>query len=382
MINEIKILDRDLSLLGVIDNYTALDFRRSWQGTGDFTLTVCGYERILDIGNIIMIGNDPYKAGVIRKVQPVSDEKGVITAISGQTLNGLTSQRTLIPQENNGGYFSVPLSGSQNGESAETIIKTMISSCLGSAAAQSRQLRSSGGSLMLHTASDRHRGIITEWGCRFTQLDEELQALCEYCDCGYEIYIDFANRRYVAEYLPGTDRSVHNSGEVSRVILSKEFESVERIEYTADMTNCKNLAYCGGKGDGEDRTVISVTNGSDIPTGFDRYEAFIDCGELENVETETSVSLRRAGKHKLEEYSFIESLTAVVSQSGSFRYKEHWDLGDLVTVRDKRLDRTQDIRITEVLESYEPTKRTISVTLGKPPKDIKRAIRSIRNEVR
>ena len=379
----IKVMSFDLELLSEIDLYTSLDFRRSWQGTGDFSLTLCGFsEKLMRKNNIIMIGDDPHKAGIIRTITPVSDKHGITTTIKGQMLNGLTSQRILLPIENNGGYFSVPPITEHRSVSAEEIIKTCISSCLGADAAENRRLLSSDNVLMLTIAENRHRGYPTEWGCRYPILSDELQSICEYCDCGYEIYIDFNTNKYVAEYLPGVIRSVNNSLSNSPVILSKEFESVTEITYSEDFSGYKNIAYCGGKGDGADRAVIAVTNDSEQAAGIDRFETFIDCGELENAETDTAMSLKTAGMHKLEEYNFIRSMTASIAQSSTFRYGEQWDLGDLVTICDETLGLMQDIRISEVLESYEPQRFLVSVTLGKPPRRISRAVRSIRNEVR
>ena len=378
----IKVLSFELEFLDEIDAFTSLDFRRSLQGTGDFTFTVCGFPDSLRKNNIIMLGEDTHRAGIIRKITPVSDKHGIITEVSGQTLNGFTSQRTVLPLDNNAGYFSVPPQSEHISVHAEKIIKSFLSYNLGADAALNRQLFSSDGRLIFRTAPDRQRGYPTEWGCRYTQLDDELQAICEYCDCGYEIYIDLENKLYTAEYIPGTDRSVNNNAGNSWVILSKEFESVDSIEYTEDYTAYKNIAYCGGKGDGDDRAVISVTNDTEQASGIDRFETFIDCGDLEIMETTTAMSLSETGKHKLEEYNFVKNLNAVVSQSGSFRYREQWDLGDLVTICDDDLKLMQDVRITEVLESYEPGSSRISVTLGKPPKRINRAIRNIKNTVR
>lgn len=378
----VKVLNFDLELLDEIDVLTSLDYRRSLQGTGDFSFTVCGFPSSLQKNNIIMIGDDPHRAGIIRKILPVSDRRGLITEVSGQTLNGFTSQRTVLPLDSNSGYFSVPLQSSSGSAGAETIIKTFLSYALGSLADANRQLRSSNDQLLLTVAADQHRGYPTDWGCRYTQLDEELQSICEYCDCGYEVYLDLTNRRYIAEYISGTDRSVNNRAGNSWVVLSKEFESIEQVTYTEDYSNYRNVAYCGGKGDGEDRSVIAVTNDQQQASGIDRFETFIDCGELEIAETATAMSLGETGKHKLEEFNYIQSLSAVVSQSGAFRYGEQWDLGDLVTICDNELGLMQDVRITEVLESYEPKSKRITVTLGKPPKRIHRAIRQIKNTVR
>lgn len=380
---DIKILNTDLNLLDIIDLYTSLDFKRSWQGTGDFTLVVCGNSPYLQVGNLIMLSGNGHKCGIIRSINKTADDKGITITAAGQTLDGLTSQRIVLPYEGqaDGGYFAVPRpSAAVKTVSAEEILKTFVSSCMSVDVADTkRSFVDTAGRNIFKVAPLQRRGITTNWSSRYGKLDEELQAICEYCDCGYEIYIDFDERMFVYEYLPGVDRTTSQSDN-SRVILSKDFESIDNVTYNIDFSNYKNLAYCGGTGDSWERTVLAVTPDTvtSTQTGFTRYETFLDCGTLEAVETETAISLQDEGKHKLEEYAFAESLTATISQSGSFKYGEQWDLGDLVTIADKDINLTQDMRISEVTESYEPDKYSVSVTLGSVPKRLGRVIKSLR----
>lgn len=382
-IPNIKILNTDLQLLSETDLYTSLDFKRSWQGTGDFSLVVCGDNRYLQIGNIIMLSGNSHKCGIIRSINKTVDDKGITITATGQTLNGLTSQRVVLPYEGqaDGGYFAVPRpSATVKTVSAEEIIKTFVSNCMGTNVTDTkRKLVDSTDRDIFQVAPLQNRGIKTNWSSRYSKLDEELQSICEYCDCGYEIYIDFNNRLFVCEYLPGVNRTTSQS-ENSRVILSKDFESIDNIIYNIDFSSYKNLAYCGGIGDGWERTVLAVTPDTvkSIPTGFARYETFIDCGTLETMETDTTISLQDEGKHQLEEYNYIESLTATISQSGSFKYGEQWNLGDLVTVSDNDLNLCQNMRISEITESYEPNQYSISVTLGSSPKRLGRVIKSLK----
>lgn len=382
----IKVLNTDLELLSEIDLYTSLDFKRSWQGVGDFSLVIAGDNDSLKVGNIIIIDGNGHKSGIIRSVVKTSGDKGISITATGQTLNGLTSQRIVLPYESqaDGGYFAVPRpSSSSTTASAEYIIKTYISACMGENSDESRKIKNSSGESIFTVAENKNRGIRSNWASRYSKLDEELQSICEYCDCGYEIYIDLANRRYVCEYMPGVDRTTAQSDN-SRVILSKDFESIDSVVYSADFSGYKNLAYCGGVGEGADRTVLAVKPDSVAytPTGLGRYEVFIDCGSLEAVETDTALSLTDEGKHKLEEYEYVESLTAVISQSGSFKYGEQWNLGDLVTISDRSISLSCDMRISEITESYEPSKHSISVTLGSVPKRLGRVIRSLKSPVK
>ena len=121
---------------------------------------------------------------------------------------------------------------------------------------------------------------------------------------------------------------------------------------------------------------------SESPTGFDRFETFFDCSDLLSVETDTAISLKQEGQHRLEEYKEIKSLTAEISQAGSFLYGKQWDLGDLVTVANRKFNLTQNLRVTEVKESYEPKECRLSVTLGALPKRLGNVLKSLKSPVK
>ncbi len=373
----IKVLDKNLKLLDEIDVYTSLDFVRSWQGIGSFNLVVCGHEKSFQNGNIIMLGKDGHKCGIIRTVNPVDSEKGTGITVSGQTLNGFTFQRIVKPYADED-YFAVPRPNVIPAViSAEYILKQYVSYNLGENAEISRQLPN------FIIAENQNRGLETNWYSRYSVLSEDLQTICEYCDCGYEIYVDLNRRKFVFEYLAGIDRSVDQNIN-SRVILSKEFESVKNISYTHDVSNYKNVAYCGGYGEGINRAVVAVRSKelSENPTGFDRFETFFDCGDLLSTETDTAISLKQEGQHRLDEYKEIKSLTAEISQAGSFLYGKQWDLGDLVTVLDKKWNLMQNLRVAEVKESYEPDSFRLSATLGTLPKRLGSVLKSLKSPVK
>lgn len=379
-IPSIKVLNKNLQLLDEIDLYTSLDIVRQWQGVGSFQLVTCQKHDSLQNGNIIMLGGDGHKCGIIRTPSGTNDDKGIGMTVTGTMLNGLTQQRQVLPYEEaaEGGYFSVPKAAeSRLYASAEEIIKTYADHCFGDNAAANRRFPNT------VIASNLNRGIQTNWQSRYQTLSDELTAICEYCDCGYELYIDLTQRKYIFEYLSGVDRSLSQNIN-SRVILSKDFESINSIIYTEDYNNYKNLAYCGGAGEGADRTVLAVMpNGMvNIPEGFERFETFIDCGSLASFETETTISLQEEGQHRLEEYAAVKTLNADIAPFGSFRYGEAWDLGDLVTVSDRELGIMQDMRAVEVRESYEPDKINLSATLGSVPKRLGRVLKNIKSPVK
>ena len=62
------------------------------------------------------------------------------------------------------------------------------------------------------------------------------------------------------------------------------------------------------------------------------------------------------------------SLEADVHQYGGFRYREHWDVGDVVTVRNAERALSYPARIVEVEKSFERSAAapTITAVLGRP----------------
>lgn len=384
-IPSIKILSPDLQLLNEVDLYTSLQLTRSWQGIGSFELHIIGSQKNISAGNLIMLDNDGHRAGIIRAVTKTVDVNGITTTVTGQTLDGFTAQRVIIPSTNanNGGYLALPsVTSSSKTLPAETILKVFAGACFGSDTSRpSYYALDENRRTNIEIAITKGRGLQTNWLARYDLLNEILQSVSEYCDCGWEIYIDLKNRKLIFDYVAGIDRSV-NQSENSRVILSRDYESIDSLTYSYDKTPYKNLAYCGGVGEDFDRIYLAVTNDKSIPKGLNRFEVFEDCGSLEIAETDTAISLSSEGKHKLKEYKLTETLTAEIAQGGSFEYLKHWNLGDLVTVSDREIGLMQDLRITEASESYEPDSSKITVTLGTTPERLSRIIKKFKPTIR
>lgn len=366
----IKVLSPTVALLAEIDLYTSLRYKRSWQGIGDWELHCVGTYDVLKPGNLIMLGNNGHKVGIIRAVQISASPNGVTTVASGVSLDGYVSQRIVLPDDNpaSGGYFCYPKpTDTLSPVAAETVLKAYVSS--------QRPICA--------VAPDQHRGSKTAWMSRYEQLDGVLQEISEYTDVGWEIYLDLTRKRCIFEVIPGVDRSAKQTIQ-SRVIMSAEFESVDNVQYNIDLASHKNVAYAGGTGEGYDRTVIAVTSEAAMPqdTSPERYEVFLDCGSLELTETDESLSLQDEGRHKLLDYKLTECLTATISQSSTYIYGQDWDLGDLVTVADRSIGLQQDMRVAEVEECYEPDTMQLNVTFGTAAAHIGRVIRALTPQTR
>lgn len=369
----IKVLSQDFELLDEIDTYTSLRFKRSWQSYGEFELHVVGYNNNLSISNYIMLDNNTDKVGIIKSLNTSLTTRGVETIAKGYHLNGIMTQRIVLPYEEsaNHGYFCVPkqVEGvATESVSAETIIKAFVRACFPYDTSDPR-------SIGLYIPENLHRGMYTVWLSRYEQLDEVLQKVCEYTDVGYRVYLDLLNKRLACDLLEGVDRSSGQS-ENNRVIMSQNFESINSLNWIIDTTKEKNVVYAGGAGEDENRLVLAVTNKKEMPTGLNRTEVFSDCGTLEVAETDEAISLEEEAKHKLLDYKSQESMTAENNLSGSFIYGKDFDLGDLVTVADSTINKMEDKRITEIEECYEARALSVKLTFGTASAHLNRVIKS------
>lgn len=369
----IKILSNDFTFLSELDVYTSLRFKRAWQSYGDFEIHLIGQHPYAQIGNYIMIDNNADKVGIIKSVTRNAGPEGITTTLKGYHLNGIMTQRIVLPYTDNAnhGYFCVPKKAVGQAVvpvPAETVLKSFVKACFPSKQNDPRHID-------MLIATDQLRGNKTVWLSRYDQLDEVLQSICEYTDVGYRVWLDTANKTLVFDISTGVDRTAGQSDN-SRVIMSIEYESINSLDIQNDTTKQKNVGYAAGVGEDENRLVIAVTNDNNMATGLERSEVFIDCGTLEAAETDESLSLSDEGKHKLLDYKTQASITASYNPAGSFAYERDFDLGDLVTTADRQLNIQVDKRITEIEECYEAKSISINLTFGTAPEHLNRVIKS------
>ena len=217
----------------------------------------------------------------------------------------------------------------------------------------------------------------------------------------------------------GIDRSVGQS-ENPFVFFSDEFGNLTVPKYNRDVSGLKNFAYVAGVD-----TVVTVDLGgerrelyvdaSDASPTVDTEENFTGNGtnkafalsraptEIRSVEVsgvaadytfsgstvtlstapgnglliaisytydmtaeEYAAVLRQRGIEALAGYPETESFEAQGQDVENFRYRQDWDLGDIVTVQYTKLGLTTNQRITEVEEVYENGTAAVTPTFGTP----------------
>jgi hypothetical protein len=345
-IKPIRVFDKEINLLAEIDDYESLQFTRRFYTYGEFEININlnkNNTEYLQKDNIIVLGKDTNKIGIIKHKEIEISEDGMASEtvkVIGYTIDYLFGYRTITP----------PTGQAQNvvAGDAESVMKHYINDCIINPTNIGRKID------LFNLTDNQNRGINISWGSRFKNLSEELNNISLYSNMGISTTFNTTTKKIDIDVYEGKDltqsQSINNP-----VIFSHIYDNIKSQHYVDSDFNYKNYAYVGGQGEGVDRTIVEI--GED--TGIDRIETFIDARDI----SETS-DLEERGRQALVEFAQVKTLEGDILQNNSFVYEQDWNLGDIVTVFNKKWGVTMDTRITEIKEIFEPDGFNLEVVFG------------------
>lgn len=341
----IRILDKNINLLGIIDNYEIFQLTRRFYRPGEFEIRVNAnrsYTDKLIKNNLVLLGKDYNKVGIVLHrefVYTESGEKTDILSIKGISLQGLVSRRIIVPDV---GQNYESSSGSQ-----ETIMKHFVNKNCVNPIDINRKINN------LIIAGNKGRGQEDRWRSSYENLGEKLQQIGEYCELGWNVMLDSNNKKFVFDVIKGRDLSVNQSSNPP-VIFRSDFNNIRTRHYTESIINCKNVAYTGTKEDAT-KMVLAIGNTTD----FERIETFVDYNSDDPIEA------TKEGRIKLKELEELKTFELEIKPTKSLIYEKDYELGDIVTVQDRKLKVTMNSRIVEIQEFYSKNGFQLKVTFGK-----------------
>lgn len=348
---ELYIFDKELNLIHIVENFTSLIWTRRYYKIGEFELhlplTIENVEFLIK-GNIIY-KKDDLEAGYIETRQiEVNEEGKEILQIKGKFITNYTNRRI------NWGQLLF------NGKSEALMRKLINDNCI-NPSNSSRKIP------LLELGELKNYTETIEYQNSYGSLEEELESIALTNEFGYRINFNHIEKKLIFEVYKGVNRSV-NQSLIAPCIFSRDFENILNQTYMESNNNYKNTALVAGEGEGSQRILVDINNNS---SGLNRYELFVDARGLQKeiddkvlTDTEYKNILMQRGKEKLAEYVEVKTFESKVNTKGNNVYKVDYDLGDIVTVVDKKWGITLDTRITEIEEVYEEGKIEINPTFG------------------
>jgi hypothetical protein len=341
---QITVLDTSALPKAIIDAFDDMVWTRPYYTFGTFTLKVpaasTGAAELIK-GRTIL----PPDTNIVYLIEQIIREddgsgNDIITA-SGRDLGGMFSDRVCLPTA--GLAYDT-----QSAVTAEAAMKHYVTNNAGSGAIANRQLPT------FSVAASTGHGLTVTYQARYDYLSDVLAAIGQPSGIGWQV--TWTGSGYIFDVIPGVDR--HAS-----VFFDTTFDTAQAQTWLSSDANTKDFTYVAGQGEGVARTIVQRFTGGAEPTGLARRELFTDARDLSDT---NALNLR--GDADLAQASVADSYEVTIQPNGSFKYRVDWDLGDLVTVRNRSwgLSNTSRVIGVSLHISEGMTSPEVVATLGRP----------------
>lgn len=361
---ELVVLDENFNVLGIIDGFQTLMWKRKYYETGAYELHCSDeYFALLKAGKYLY-RKDRDELGILRGPAYNRDNTGQKKAVaSGKFAESLLSDRIFAAIYDYSG-------------TAEAVPRAMVTDLAISPADTDR--------VIPHLALGDAAGLGTavEGQVFGENLHDKVREVCKAQELSIKIRLDYLTNALLFTVWQGLDRTQNQTAN-AWATFSDDFENVISTEIKTDKTDLRNVAYVAGEGEGEDRIVEEV----DLSDGGERRELWLEASDVTRTqdgvtlpELEYRALLHQRGVEKLAEYNGVESVNCEIDANSNLVYRTDFDLGDLCTYVDNDHGVLSEARITEIDETYENGVTTIAAVIGEGKMTIKKYIdRGLKN---
>jgi hypothetical protein len=334
---DIYVYTRDLELIGIIDFFSSLRWRRKYYEAGEFELHIplnSQTEKYLKKDNLI-IRDDAIEVGIIESftINDAGDD-GVEVIIYGRFLSSILDRRIIKSKINFSGKILL-------GERKILNKMTPFSK------------------LLISEATLDSDSVVFQ--VSYKNVYEYLVTLAKISSIAHRISVDIPNKKMIYENYQGLDRTETQSIN-PRYEFSEDKSNIDVADYTYSAKTEKNYVLVGGQGEDKNRIMVEVTSGNN--KDFDLRETFVDA-KSENQGDLTLAQYKETLKTKGSE-KLVESTETLEVTVYADDYKKLWDLGDIVNIKKESWGIVIKQRITEIEETIENNNQKIFATFGTP----------------
>lgn len=344
--NSIYVLNQSLTLQGIVDEFESLIWRPSYAEVGDFEIYVKASKDNLQLlqkdfyvvrSSDISVTNGvtTYKSVmVIKNIKLTTDiENGDYLTVTGRELKYLLHQRIVWQQTN-------------LRSTAEDGIRRLITENAINPTDSKRVIPN----LVLGASSGLTDSINKQVTGAY--LDEAITEICNAYGYGWDITI--VDGKLTVKVYQGLDKS-YSQFDRPYVVFSEYFDNLNNTEYELNTESYATTTLIAGEGEGLERVTTAI---GENYTGLDRYEVFTDAKDIsQNKDSEDEIPLndyllllQEKGVEVLSSLVMTEGFTGEVLSDVTFKWREDFDLGDIVTVI-SQYGLSKDVRVTSAIES-------------------------------
>ena len=333
---ELYAMNEQFMIIGVIDNFSSLQWNTRYYGVGDFEIH-CS-RKLLDLlgKSTYIFREDSNYTGIITNLC-LSDND---LYIKGRFLEFFLERRVLDKPR---AYVGL----------AEDAMRTIVRDiCINNNERKIERLalgerRGIGGQIELCRESKSLQSLFTE--------------LCIQQGISYNLRYDWFLDKIFFEVFEGLDRT-QDQNINQWCIFSKNFENVLREKYEVCREE-KTVAYVAGNykyGDITERVYQIV----ETPGGA-RNEVFVDARDIHQTEGQSQSGyknlLKQRGLEKLADYSAVHSVACDIDPTRTMKF----GLGDVCDYINEEVGIRAKLRVTEILETVEDPPVPLRIIIGR-----------------
>lgn len=331
--------------VGDINDCIALEINKYFCGVGTAYITIpitSPYADYCKINHFLQVHDYPDDMYIIKNIQTKNDT----IMLSCYDLNAFLLDRVTLYNDSNNtngtqGYDAVE-------GSTEFCVKHYVDYNLANPEDVNRRIPK------LDVADNLDRGLIADkYMSRLDTVESVVSALCSGADLGYRIKPVNGGKRafFRFDVCESVDKSASQSDR-NRVIFSRGMRNIMTQTREIGITADKNSFYV----DAADVVTSAYKDNDNIQAGFDRREQYLSLScDLDDVNL-------YAEKEISENYGETDSLE--IEAGNPLDYRSVFDVGDIVTVYDKRSKTAVDSVISAVELKRTSDSYTVRVILG------------------
>lgn len=326
------ILNSDFEKIAEIDDYISFIWTRRYYKAGDFELCVdISKSEFLKIGNFVQRPGD-LEAMIIEKVEiQRTDEASEMIIASGREACSILDRRVISTQNQ------------ITGRVLDGIIQ-LIDDNVNNPAIEARKIPYFVFAVISTSTAEIDAQYLGE------NLFDTICSLCETFSIGFRSRVYRQYPTLQMDFFDGKDRSVGQS-ENERVIFSDEFDNLTNCDYVKSIENYATDVLVGGEGGGTGRTM--VWSAKDSKSGYERFEKFLDAS---NAVSNDHIITQETYEKQLEGLGLAEVTEYTTAFSGEVNFDSvnfgiDVEVGDIVTIENKKWGMYVNTRILEVIES-------------------------------
>lgn len=341
----LTVLDKSMEPVGILEDYSSLIWTARYYKVGDFEIVVSNDEfhrNLLQKGFYLTRNDDEY-AGIIEDLEAdLNEDLGEVIIITGRFLSCILGRRIIAQQTQLYGTVS-------NG------ILNLINDAVIYPVIEKRKIPNF--MVIPTTFTERLEAQYTG-----KNLLTTIEDICESNLIGFKTLL--SDKKFNFTLYKGIDRS-YGQNINPHVVFSDEYDNLISSKYSEVTSSKVTNVLVAGEGEGLARKILWVT--VDDPEGLDRYEMYQDQRNMSTnqgdiTDAEYFLQMQQTG---LENITQITSAFEGKVYFDSIEYRKDVNIGDVVSIENKKWGIYINTRLIEVIESInEAGEYEISPTFG------------------